>query len=929
MKFCLLLLLIVIGNSRLVAQTSAPSSPGNFLQIADVLPPTPNSSALGKFGGIEVTLNSGTLTKTIPLQTFQYRDINVPISITYSTSGFKPDENPSYIGMSWVLNAGGTITREIFGAPDENSPRLIAPSQIIANQESFTFLENASLKGGGGDSEPDKYSYNFNGYTGKFVLDENMEVRCLPANNLKIEYNLTGSAQWNFKITTPDGLKYYFGGTSATDKTRKETSCGKPYEDYLPTSWHLTKIESPIGNAVNFSYEFKIFNFSQGLNESLISNGQFNSTLQCNGFAVPGPDCQYVPSTLCYSIMNAYGYVLTGITTSDGGSVELDNSFVYGNPLYSAIRIFDYNHTKIFDYSFEYEHITSTQYLSDGFEGVTRPFLVKLIETHRSSTDLIFHKFVYNDLQGLPASKTKSIDHWGYFNGKPNTSLVELPDDFLLRERFPTATANRNPDYLYAEKGVLSKIVYPTGGYDILQYEGNNYRGTKAIKAPLIQKNLTVTGTGFKTEVSSQTANFTTSESQSIKITYTFSSNGTGVDPIHHLGTVGIYSSSGSPVFEDTRYADNVTMQEAIYLPAGTYYFKVSADGSIVTTSSNLQVREGATTFVTDNYDWGGLRVKSVKTYNAPSAIPTIKKYYYHKLNTPNLSSGGEQTWPYYNKAFNIRKGCSAGVIPGVYTYDYCQYEGLYSYPLNTINLYPGGSSYEYVVEGFGENFENGAIEHHFRVSADIYAATFNSIGAPMVGAPVSNVSRFNSALLDKTVYKSPVNNVFEPVSKTVNTYKTDIERYKLIIGNAVNKSQITINIGPSQYYENVQAFEASTYNIVSHWEYIEKTEEFTYVNGIPNAPLITKYYYDNAQHMLLTRTETFNSKGELISTETSYPKDFSPSTSSNQSIQALYLMNLNGLLNSPVEVKKFVANGDGTNKRLIESILFELLPII
>ena len=32
-------------------------------------------------------------------------------------------------------------------------------------------------------------------------------------------------------------------------------------------------------------------------------------------------------------------------------------------------------------------------------------------------------------------------------------------------------TANRSPDYLYAQKGMLKKVIFPTRGYSTIEYE--------------------------------------------------------------------------------------------------------------------------------------------------------------------------------------------------------------------------------------------------------------------------------------------------------------------------------------------------------------------------------------------------------------------------------------------------------------------------
>nr|GEZ02575.1 hypothetical protein [Tanacetum cinerariifolium] len=69
------------------------------------------------------------------------------------------------------------------------------------------------------DSQLDEFNFNFNGYTGKFVMDANNVPVSLPQTDLKIEYTKATST---FKITTPNGTRYYFGG-DASDITFSST----------------------------------------------------------------------------------------------------------------------------------------------------------------------------------------------------------------------------------------------------------------------------------------------------------------------------------------------------------------------------------------------------------------------------------------------------------------------------------------------------------------------------------------------------------------------------------------------------------------------------------------------------------------------------------------------------------------------------------
>ena len=83
-----------------------------------ITPPSPNVSAMQRYGDIPVGLYSGVPNISVPLYEIKSDDITVPISISYHASGVKVADEASRIGLGWVLNAGGVISRNIVGKDD-------------------------------------------------------------------------------------------------------------------------------------------------------------------------------------------------------------------------------------------------------------------------------------------------------------------------------------------------------------------------------------------------------------------------------------------------------------------------------------------------------------------------------------------------------------------------------------------------------------------------------------------------------------------------------------------------------------------------------------------------------------------------------------------------------------------------------------------
>jgi hypothetical protein len=81
----------------------------------------------------------------------------------------------------------------------------------------------------------------------------------------------------------------------------------------------------------------------------------------------------------------------------------------------------------------------------------------------------------------FPQKNTYALDHWGYYNGINNSS-----SDFLYISKIENnynekiLTNKRDPKYMQAKYGTVSKITYPAGGYSTFEYEAHEF--SKAVK---------------------------------------------------------------------------------------------------------------------------------------------------------------------------------------------------------------------------------------------------------------------------------------------------------------------------------------------------------------------------------------------------------------------------------------------------------------
>ncbi|MCB4234726.1 hypothetical protein LDL59_05360 [Kaistella anthropi] len=104
------------------------------------------------------------------------------------------------------------------------------------------------------------------------------------------------------------------------------------------------------------------------------------------------------------------------------------------------------------------------------------------------SQDQVF-KFEYNDYNSLPPRLSYQQDFYGYANSNSIQSLLNI-NDFdnnsnikeLMKKHFSYIDmANRNVSSL-SLKGNLNKIIYPAGGYSVIDYENNTTEEDKPVE---------------------------------------------------------------------------------------------------------------------------------------------------------------------------------------------------------------------------------------------------------------------------------------------------------------------------------------------------------------------------------------------------------------------------------------------------------------
>lgn len=218
----------------------------------------PSANAMQSFSGAstEVGLHTGQLSVRIPLFTLPGKGIDIPVTLSFSNAGITHQSESSPFGLGWSILAGGVITTTVNGNDDwkitskskipwqynrnyiqdkwqEQSNSLYQSSNIVVTALDMTQV----------DPMPDDYKYSFCGHTGEICLtfDENdqLQGRLYPDE----DYRMTRTED-GYLVTGNDGIKYYF--------ECKEFNYLK--SDNSVSAWHLSKIKTPEGGTITFTY---------------------------------------------------------------------------------------------------------------------------------------------------------------------------------------------------------------------------------------------------------------------------------------------------------------------------------------------------------------------------------------------------------------------------------------------------------------------------------------------------------------------------------------------------------------------------------------------------------------------------------------------------------------------------------------------------
>ncbi|MBO0950619.1 RHS repeat protein [Fibrella forsythiae] len=483
MKSLLIILFTLVSGNVLAQEAPADSvQNGTSNQVITeqpaITPKSPTVAALGRYGEYPVSLYTGLPSIEIPIHQFTVGGVTVPIKLTYHASGIKVNDLPSWVGMGWSLQTGGMITRSVLSRPDEQGSGSLG--QAFPNPSTFydfscltTSVDQQmnSLANNLVDTQRDLFSYSIPTASNTFMLTPSAPgYSSLQPGMVRVA---AVSGLDSFIITDESGTQYRFADkeTTVTNPTTPNA-----FGDFV-SAWHLSEITSPTNadravytyaapkSAATASERIDSWVVNAELDESFIGD----SGVQTGAFYTGNQD---VGSSVFTRLLASIEFPGGKLVFVKDNMDQLDYIDVMGYNVSSNT----YNRIKRVDLVYTYKSRT-------GNSNTQVPFLdqVKLVQSD-GATSIGSYQLTYNETS-LPEANSTAKDYWGYYNGKPNNTLLESRTiSFAQRANNPSITtttigdADRKPSEVHMKAWSLTSIRYPTGGLTQFDFEANRYK---------------------------------------------------------------------------------------------------------------------------------------------------------------------------------------------------------------------------------------------------------------------------------------------------------------------------------------------------------------------------------------------------------------------------------------------------------------------
>lgn len=838
-----------------------------------VLPPSPSSTSVMKFAAIPPGLSSGIIPVNIQLMSLPGRSLSASVGLAYHASGVKVAETPGPIGSNWGLITGGLITRTMYSRPDEMSEGYLKWKELAGDNWSFGSDTIENFAKGTWDSQPDVFHYMFPGHTGKFVFglnsDGNDTIYTIPHSLMKIEWNDSDTIIEEFKITTENGTRYYFGKSLDGNREAIESAECDPFYtggvsfDYN-SAWYLLQVISPrIVDTINYFYST--------CNESV--DYAYAEAHYYPIWTYP-TDASITSQSEEYKEIISYSVPILDSITAASGQIYCYHS---GNRLdipagkkVDSLALINYLGEKIKSYQFDYTHFSCG---TDSLD--KRLALDEITEIGSDGSEKPSYSFTYHYGNSLPSRDSDKQDYWGYYN---NNS-----ENFMYSAYWDQDGASRITDTTRVKYGLLKKIDFPTGGYKEFHHEAN-YISKKRNYGITSQPNIYETLSADWDSVTGNTGDtirFFLPFTQDVRITYTLS----GFIP-EFKGYLKIDGDSDSwssptPCDDPVEYGD-----EYENLLAGEY--SIILHTSIPDQSAEVVViyqryRDFIAPYSTSDAYVGGTRIKKVILYDDISSSNNIETNYAYCDTISSNESSGVLTDFLSNHHYEYR-------------YDHNDSSSVFFARYARLNslLFDGGYHLGYGSYQISQGDSNGTTmvstispSEQVNVSTEEFPYSYPT-SAGWKRGQVSESYTFDSddALRSESY-------------QTYATYDAENDPNRTVINGLKASLNSTLGI-----------YDKDDIKYVSSWSHPVYQKSVSHpVNSGNSITQEQEFYFDNPKHMKLARKEVKTSDGDSIYSRITYPLDYGSGNNNSKSQAITYLRDTFNMQGVPIETYTYRGN--------------------
>ncbi|MGJ1419084.1 hypothetical protein ACR79T_05625 [Sphingobacterium spiritivorum] len=894
-------------------------------QEKKIIPPSPEVAQLINYEQTKISPYSGIPKTSINLFELKQGDLIIPIDINYLSGGVKVEEVSTWIGLGWSSNfGGGVITRTVRGKDDflsnhyfENVNRFIQEAGAsdfgtkLAINSSNNIVQTNLLDeymSQGKDTEPDEFYFSCGNHSGKFIMFPSGKFETIPKSNTKIESEISRN-RW--VITTDDGTRYVFGRTLNGSRNAYEytDTWNVPFGGENISSWYLVEVLPVNGNLISFEYVSDKYAFrtvpKQTITHTVGSGGAINveESKEDNFNYVNG---------LKLSKIDADNFSVLFESIADrkdlGGARRLSSISLISKPSGSIVKKINFSQSYFgipdapFSNQFEKEEICRLKLDLISAENVAEGKKIRLYDFH------------YDVSKSFPSRLSTSVDYWGFYNGK-NNQLNYIPNGYYFNGRnytYRTNLADKSVDENYAKTGILTKIVNPTGGSQIFEFESNK---VDTIISPEFFLNQPDFGLVQQVVEKSVTASINGYGDISNEIEFQYNpflqnpQNGTSYVEASYTSQNSIYDQTEvqcicmcfqgkiTGIDNNLRYefmlpaTGNIRI-ENILVPGKKYklsFYKKEGycNGALARILVTLKWK-GVEDNIVDRPKRtivGGLRIKQYTELDNDGKISHRKQYFYTNKNNPTKSSGSVVTPQIHTHKLRSRidktvYGASVPVTE-LQQKSIFQYSNSSYYPLQTTDGgYVGYSDVEiktintkdindYQLERFSYTSPKDFQDTYFD-DTKLYSPSFlGSLPITSSSPPVDSKEWMRGKVVNHEILKKAANG-------NLNTIESTQFVYEMVIDKTV-KGMSYYNFAYDKF-DPLFVFKAYLYNFYQYsaGNFLLKKEVKTNYET-PSYPLtITKEYNYHPQNLdYITEVNTRDSQGKLKLLRYKYVYDF------------------------------------------------------